>query len=113
MSSYNRINGTYTSESPELLKGVLRDDWGFDGLVMTDWFGGRDAVAQMKAGNELLMPGTPAQRKALMDALESGALKEEVLDRNVALILDVVKRTRFVPEARPLEHARPEGATRR
>jgi beta-glucosidase len=93
MSSYNRINGTYTSESPELLKGVLRDDWGFDGLVMTDWFGGRDAVAQMKAGNELLMPGTPAQRKALMDALESGALKEEVLDRNVALILDVVKRT--------------------
>lgn len=93
MSSYNRINGTYTSESPELLKGVLRYDWGFDGLVMTDWFGGKDAVAQMKAGNELLMPGTPVQQKALMDALESGALKEDVLDRNVALILEVVNRT--------------------
>ncbi|HSD65872.1 MAG TPA: glycoside hydrolase family 3 N-terminal domain-containing protein, partial [Vicinamibacteria bacterium] len=72
MSSYNRVNGTYTSESPALLTGVLRGDWRFDGLVMTDWFGGRDAVAQTKAGNDLLMPGTEAQRKALLAALESG-----------------------------------------
>jgi beta-glucosidase len=93
MSSYNKLNGTYTSESPELLQGVLRKDWGYDGLVMTDWFGGKDAVAQMNAGNELLMPGTPAQRKALMDALESGQLKEDVLDRNVARILQLVKRS--------------------
>jgi beta-glucosidase len=93
MSSYNRVNGTYTSESPELLKGVLRDDWGFDGLVMTDWFGGRDAVAQMNAGNELLMPGTAAQQKKLLAALESGTLKEDVLDRNVATILDLIRRT--------------------
>jgi beta-glucosidase len=93
MSSYNKVNGTYTSESPALLKGVLRDDWGFDGLVMTDWFGGRDAVAQMKAGNELLMPGTAAQQKTLLAALESGELKEDVLDRNVGMILDVIRRT--------------------
>jgi beta-glucosidase len=93
MSSYNKVNGTYTSESRPLLTGVLRDDWGFDGLVMTDWFGGRDAVAQMKAGNELLMPGTVGQRKALLAALESGALKEEVLDRNIAIILDLIQRT--------------------
>jgi beta-glucosidase len=93
MSSYNKVNGVYTSESPALLRDVLRDDWGFDGLVMTDWFGGRDAVAQMNAGNELLMPGTAVQQKALLDALKSGALKPEVLDRNVAVILDVIKRT--------------------
>jgi beta-glucosidase len=93
MSSYNKVNGTYTSESPALLTGVLRDDWGFDGLVMTDWFGGRDAVAQMKAGNELLMPGTAAQQKTLLAALESGDLKEEVLDRNVERVLEFVRRT--------------------
>ncbi len=93
MSSYNKLNGTYTSESAELLRGVLRDDWGFDGLVMTDWFGGKDAVAQMKAGNELLMPGTARQQKALLEALASGALKEEVLDRNVERILGYVQRT--------------------
>jgi len=93
MSSYNKVNGTYTSESPALLQGVLRKDWGYDGLVMTDWFGGKDAVAQMKAGNELLMPGTPAQRTALLAALESGELEEDVLDRNVARVLQLVRRS--------------------
>jgi beta-glucosidase len=93
MSSYNKVNGTYTSESAELLTGVLRDDWGFDGLVMTDWFGGRDALAQMRAGNELLMPGTGRQREALLAALASGELSEEILDRNLEAILNVVQRT--------------------
>jgi beta-glucosidase len=93
MSSYNKVNRTYTSESPALLTGVLRDDWGFAGLVMTDWFGGRDAVAQMKAGNDLLMPGTARQKEALLAALDSGALPEAVLDRNVARILEIVRRT--------------------
>ncbi len=93
MSSYNKVNGTYTSESPSLLQGVVRDDWKYGGLIMTDWFGGRDAVAQMKAGNELLMPGTENQRKALLAALASGELKDEVLDRNVRIILDYILRT--------------------
>jgi beta-glucosidase len=93
MSSYNRLNGTYTSESPALLTGVLRGDWGFEGLVMTDWFGGRDAVAQMKAGNELLMPGTARQQEAILAALASGALPEDVLDRNVTRILETIRRS--------------------
>jgi beta-glucosidase len=93
MSSYNKVNGTYTSESPDLLQGVVHDDWSFDGLVMTDWFGGTDPVAQMNAGNELLMPGTLRQREALLEALESGELDESVLDRNVETILELAERT--------------------
>jgi beta-glucosidase len=93
MSSYNRLNGTYTSENRALITGVLRQDWGFKGLVMTDWFGGRDAVAQMNAGNDLLEPGTAVQQKALLAAVNSGQLKMDVLDRNVERVLELVLKS--------------------
>jgi len=93
MSSYNLINGTYTSESRDLITTLLRDEWGYKGFVMTDWFGGKDAVAQMKAGNNLLMPGTSAQVKEIIDAVKNGKLSESVLDENIAGILKVMLRT--------------------
>lgn len=93
MSSYNRLNGPYTSEHPWLLQSVLREEWGFDGVVMSDWFGGRDAVAQMKAGNDLLMPGTREQQVAIIEAVRAGKLDEAVLDRNVARMLNLIQRS--------------------
>ena len=93
MTSYNLVNGTYTSQSPDLLTTVLREEWGFQGLVMTDWFAGNDAVAQLRAGNDVLMPGAPAQTKALVAAVEGGALAAEALDRSVARALEIIVRT--------------------
>jgi beta-glucosidase len=93
MSSYNKINGTYSSESYDLLTKVLRDDWGFKGLVMTDWFGGSDPAAQMKAGNDLLMPGNSKQTETIIRAVKEGGLDEKVLDANVGRILSIQLKT--------------------
>lgn len=101
MSSYNKINGTYTSESPDLLKKILREDWGYKGLVMTDWFGGMDAVAQMKAGNELLMPGTPQQEQAIINAVKNGTLAESVIDENLDKLLSYIQLTQSFKGAQP------------
>lgn len=93
MSSYNLINGFYASESYDLLTRVLRNDWSFKGFVMTDWGGGKDAVAQMKAGNDLLMPGNPNQSKTIVEAVSSGKLDASVLDKNVERILEIILQT--------------------
>jgi len=90
MSSYNLINGTYTSESPDLLTTILRQEWGFTGFVMTDWFGGKHAVDQIKAQNNLLMPGTTQQSDSILQAVKTGRISEQVLDENVAGILNLM-----------------------
>jgi len=93
MSSYNRVNGTYTSESHDLLTALLRQEWGFKGLVMTDWYGGHNPVAQLKAGNDLLMPGTQAQAQGLFDGLKNGQLTSAQLDANVTRMLEMVLKS--------------------
>ena len=93
MSSYNYLNGVYTSESPELLTTLLRDEWGFSGMVMTDWFGGKDAVAQMKAGNDMLQPGYDRQYTDIVEGVKSGKLDEAVLDLNVKRVLEMILQT--------------------
>jgi beta-glucosidase len=90
MSSYNLINGTYASQNPALLTSILRNDWGFKGFVMTDWFGGKDPIEQMKAGNNLLMPGNKSQAKKIVDAVKEGKLDVAILDKNVEGILNVI-----------------------
>lgn len=109
MSSYNKINGTYTSADYNLLTTILRDEWGFRGLVMTDWFGGysgvsnltgykdnsadsgeKNAYLQIKAGNDLLMPGTRQQIEQLKKNLKEGALTEQELDICVRRVLDMI-----------------------
>jgi beta-glucosidase len=96
MSSYNKINGSYASESHDLLTKILRDDWGFKGLVMTDWFAGSAPAAQMRAGNDLLMPGVTAQTESIIKAVEEVRLDEKVLDKNVERILNIqIRSPRF------------------
>lgn len=90
MSSYNYINGKYTSESYELLTTILKKEWGFKGFVMTDWFGGKDPVAQMQAGNALLMPGTPQQSERILSAVQHDSLDVKVLDENIESILNII-----------------------
>ena len=90
MSSYNLVNGTYTSEQYDLLTTILRTEWGYKGMVMTDWFGGKNAVAQMKAGNDLLMPGVAAQRTAIIEAVKNGSLPLQTLNTNAQRVMELV-----------------------
>lgn len=91
MCSYNKINGTYASENPWLLTQVLRDEWGFEGYVMSDWGAVNERVPGLKAGLELEMPASGGiSDKEIVAAVEDGSLDEAVLDRAVERILNIV-----------------------
>ena len=93
MTSYNYINGIYTSESKELVTTILRDEWGFEGTVMTDWFGGKDGAKQMWAGNDMLQPGKDEQFDSIVAGVKNGKLDEADLNRNVQRVLNLVERS--------------------
>ena len=93
MTSYNYINGVYTSESKDLVQTILRDEWGYEGTVMTDWFGGKDGAKQMWAGNDMLQPGKAEQFDSIVAGVKSGKLDEADLDRNIQRILNLVEKS--------------------
>ncbi len=93
MTSYNYINGVYSSESKDLVETILRDEWGYEGTVMTDWFGGKDGAKQMWAGNDMLQPGKKEQFDSIVAGVKSGKLAEADLDRNVSRILNLVEKS--------------------
>lgn len=93
MTSYNKVNGTYCCEDPMLIEGILRKEWGFDGVVMTDWTDPRNTAAQVHAGNDLLMPGSERQIKDIVEGVQKGAISEAEVNRNVRRVLKYIMRT--------------------
>lgn len=92
MTSYNKINGYYTAENKVLLQDIVRREWKYDGLFVSDWVSGEDFVAQMRARNELLMPGN-YQAELFMKAIKNGTLDEKTLNRNIKNILKYIIKT--------------------
>jgi len=92
MGSYNLINGTHATEHPYLLNTILRDEWGFDGYVVTDWGALCSKVDSIKAGLDLQMPGDPASDKKLAQAVRSGQVEEALLDQACERILTITDR---------------------
>ena len=105
MSSYNRVNGKYAQESHELLTDILRTDWAFQGMVMTDWTGLRNTAAQVSAGNDLMMPGYDAQVQDIINKVKGGKLSMTDVDLCVRRVLKLCtlspKMQQFKPSNSP------------
>ena len=96
MSSYNSVNGQYSMGNHDLLTKILRDDWGFKGIVMTDWIGIRGGLRtadEVAAGNDLLEPGQKEQAEQIIAAVEKGELSMADVDRNVRRMLEYIVKT--------------------
>ena len=96
MASYNQVNGQYSMGNHELLTKILRDDWGFKGIVMTDWIGIREGlptISEVQAGNDLMEPGQPAQINEIIEGVKSGKLDIKDVDRNVRRMLEYIVKT--------------------
>lgn len=105
MASYNKLNGLYTQQNYELLTTVLRDEWGFDGMVMTDWGYKEGTVNAVKAGCDLMEPGSAAEYARVMAGVRDGLISMEEIDRNARRVLEYVLKTQafkgYVPTEEP------------
>ena len=99
MSAYNKVNGEFAQGNKDLLTDILRKDWGFKGIVMTDWIGKRKGLlttTEVTAGNDLMMPGYAEQAEDIVKGVKDGTVKIEDVDRNVRRMLEyIVKTPRF------------------
>jgi beta-glucosidase len=114
MCAYNKLNGTYCSENHRLLVDILKDEWGFEGFVVSDWGAVHDRVASLKGGLDLEMPGPKDRRvKLVVEAVRSGALDESVLDESVRRILEIVFKAAETPKDSPFDIAAHHALARR
>ena len=96
MASYNQVNGQYSMGNHDLLTKILREDWSFKGIVMTDWIGIREGlttVSEVHAGNDLMEPGQPAQVEEIIAGVKNGSLDIKDVDRNVRRMLEYIVKT--------------------
>ncbi|MBE6259492.1 MAG: beta-glucosidase [Prevotella sp.] len=96
MASYNKVNGQFSMGNHDLLTKILRDDWGYKGIVMTDWIGiraGLPTISEVQAGNDLMEPGQPAQVQEIIEGVKSGKLDIADVDRNVRRMLEYIVKT--------------------
>lgn len=99
MCAYNKLNGTYCSENKELLTGILKEEWGFEGLVVSDWGAVHDRVKSLLGGLDLEMPGPkPGRVKKVVEAVQKGELEEAILDEAVRRILEIVFKAAQTPK---------------
>jgi beta-glucosidase len=106
MCAYNKLNGVYCSEHHKLLVDILKDEWGFEGLVVSDWGAVHDRVAALQGGLDLEMPGPRARRvQAVVEAVRSGVLAEAALDEAVRRILRIVFMAAETPKGTPFDAA--------
>ena len=108
MSSYNLVNGVFSNANKDLLTTILRDEWGFKGIVMTDWLGKRErqglfTVDEVMSGNDLMEPGTPEQVQDIITGVNNGKLKMEDVDKCVRRMLEYVVKTPHFRGYKPSE----------
>ena len=101
MSSYNKINGTFADENSYLIRKILRGEWGFKGVVISDWAGTNDKVASVKAGSDLEMPACRYGADDIVNAVEGGELDISVVDESVARLLELIEVTTAGEKGRP------------